>query len=256
MGHAAKPAKNRWKEALVAAIALAAALLGAQAPTRAVVALESGAWQAAGRAKVAASEIWTFDRVDRIGGYPTTVLGHPRVIETPLGKAVEFNGVDDALFIDVHPLAGAETFTWEVIFRPDRDGSPAQRFFHLQEQDPKTGLDTDTRLLFETRLIDSRWCLDSFALSGGASRALLNRDRLHPLDAWYHVAMVYDGKEFSNYVNGVLEGKGELKLAPQGAGHSSVGVRINRVNYFKGALRLARMTRRALAPEEFLTLPR
>jgi len=31
-----------------------------------------------------------------------------------------------------------------------------------------------------------------------------------------------------------------------------MGVRINRVNYFKGAIRLARMTRRALAPGEFL----
>src|SRR5262245_23889226 len=36
-------------------------------------------------------EVWTFDRVDRIGGHSTTVLGSPRVIDTPLGKAVEFN---------------------------------------------------------------------------------------------------------------------------------------------------------------------
>src|SRR5579883_2459195 len=57
------------------------------------------------------SETWIFDRIDRIGGQPTTVLGHPRVIDTPVGKAVEFNGVDVALFIDVHPLAGDETFT-------------------------------------------------------------------------------------------------------------------------------------------------
>ena len=113
-------------------------------------------------------EVWTFDRLDRIGGHPTTVLGHPRVIQTPLGKAVEFNGVDDALFVDVHPLVGAETFTWEVIFRPDRDGSPEQRFFHLQERDPKTGSDTATRLLFEIRVVGDRWCLDSFALSGDA----------------------------------------------------------------------------------------
>jgi hypothetical protein len=201
-------------------------------------------------------EVWTFDRLDRIGGHPTAVLGHPRVVETPVGKAVEFNGVDDALFVDVHPLAGAETFTWEVLFRPDRNGSPEQRFFHLQERDPKTGTDTATRLLFEIRVVGDRWCLDSFALSGDASRALLNRERLHPLDAWYHVAMVYDGREFRNYVNGELEGKAEVRLAPQGPGHSSVGVRINRIDYFKGAVRLARMSRRALAPEEFLRLPR
>jgi hypothetical protein len=198
------------------------------------------------------AEVWIFDHLDQIGGHPAIVLGHPRVIETPLGKAVQFNGIDDALFIDVHPLAGAETFTWEVIFHPDRDGSPEQRFFHLQERDSKTGLDTTTRLLFETRVIGDRWCLDSFAHSGDASPTLLNRERLHPLDAWYHVAAVYDGKEFRNYVDGVLEGAAGVRLAPQGQGHSSIGVRINRRDYFKGAIRLARMSRHALRPEEFL----
>jgi hypothetical protein len=200
-------------------------------------------------------EVWTFDRLEGIGAHPTKILGHPRVIDTQLGKAVQFNGIDDALFIDVHPLAGAETFTWEVIFRPDRGGSAEQRFFHLQEQDPKTGEDTETRLLFEIRVVDDRWCLDSFALAGNESRTLLNRRSLHPLDAWYHVAMVYDGKAFRNYVNGVLEGTAQVHLIPQGPGHSSVGVRINRRDYFKGAVRLARMSRRALTPEEFLKLP-
>ena len=69
------------------------------------------------------AEVWTFDRLDKIGGHLATALGHPRVIKTPLGKAVEFNGVDDALFIDDHPLAGAEAFTFEAIFRPARGQS-------------------------------------------------------------------------------------------------------------------------------------
>ena len=203
----------------------------------------------------APSETWTFDRLDRVGGHPVTVLGHPRVIETPQGKAVQFNGVDDAIFLDVHPLAGAETFTWEVVFRPESGGAPEQRFFHLQETDPKTGQDTDTRLLFETRLIDGRWCLDSFALSGPASKALMDRTRLHTLDTWHHAAAVYDGKEFRNYVDGKLQGAAEIHLMPQGAGHTSIGVRINKKDYFKGAIRIARMTRRALKPEDFLPLP-
>ena len=66
----------------------------------------------------AAQEVWTFDRLDKIGGHAATVIGHPRVVDTPGGKAIEFNGVDDGIFIDVHPLAGAVTFTWEAIFRP------------------------------------------------------------------------------------------------------------------------------------------
>lgn len=212
--------------------------------------------RAAASPRTPPAEVWIFDRLDRIGGYPTAILGHPRVITTPVGKAVEFNGIDDALFVDVHPLAGAETFTWEVVFRPDGGGSPEQRFFHLQERDPNTGLDTVTRMLFEIRVIDGRWCLDSYAQSGKASRALLDRTRLHPLDTWHHIANVYDGKEFRNYVDGVLEGAGQLSMAPQGPGHSSIGVRINRRDYFKGAVRLARMSRCALTPAEFLKLPR
>jgi hypothetical protein len=200
------------------------------------------------------SEIWTFDRLDRLGSHATKILGNPRVIETVAGTAIEFDGVDDAIFVNVHPLAGAESFTWEVIFRPDSGGAREQRFFHMQEKDPKTGQNTETRLLFETRLVDGKWFLDSFAHSG-ESKALMNRQKLHPLDRWYHVAMVYDGKQFRNYVNGELENAAGLKLAPQGNGHTSAGVRINLIDYFKGAIRLSRTTRRALSPEEFLKPP-
>src|SRR6266850_3783391 len=122
-------------------------------------------------------EIWNFDHLDRIGGHQTEVLGDPRVIDTPVGKAIEFDGVDDAIVVDVHPLAGAETFTWEAIFRPD-GGQPAQRWFHVQESG------SDNRLLFEIRVVDGQWYLDSYGHSGDAQQALMNRDRLHPLGAW------------------------------------------------------------------------
>jgi hypothetical protein len=196
-------------------------------------------------------QTWRFDSISRIAGHKTIVLGHPHVISTPAGKAIQFNGVDDAVFLDVHPFAGAGTWTWEVIFRPDADGSPEQRFFHLQENG------TDNRMLFEIRLIPDKtrgnqWCLDSFAKSGDSSLALMDRSKLHPAGVWYHAAAVYDGHEFRNYVDGVLEGKGDLHLNPQGAGRTSVGVRINKVNYFKGAVRMARMTPRALSVAEFL----
>ena len=197
---------------------------------------------------------WIFDRLDRIGGYKTTVLGAPRIIDSPIGKAVEFDGVHDALFVDNHPLAGASTFTFEAIFRPD-GGAREQRWFHLNEQDPQTGADTPNRIMFEIRVAGSEWYLDSYSQSGTESKALMNHNALHPLGAWYSVASVYDGKEFRNYVNGVQEGAAELKLAPQGSGHASIGVRINKVYYFKGAVREARFMRRALSPAEFLPPP-
>ena len=160
--------------------------------------------------------------------------GASPVIATPFGSAVQFDGVEDALFVSVHPLAGAETWTWEVIFRPDADGAPAQRFFHLSVLDPATGKDADDRLLFEIRIVNGQWCLDSFAMADGQSKTLLNCERLHALGKWYRVTAVYDGKTLSNYVGDELQGEGSVQLAPQRPGHSSVGVRINLKDHFKG----------------------
>jgi hypothetical protein len=212
------------------------------------IALLLGAAGGAQDASAPASQVWTFDRLDRLGGHQTTVLGSPRVVETPVGKAIEFDGIDDALFVDVHPLEGARTFTWEAVFRPD-GGDREQRWFHLQE----TG--SQNRMLFEIRVAGDRWYLDSFNFSTTGTATLMNKSSLHPVGAWYHVAAVYDGKVFSNYVNGVRDGQAEVELSPQGSGRSSIGVRINLVNYFKGAIHLARFTRRALSPTEFLKLP-
>jgi hypothetical protein len=72
---------------------------------------------------------------------------------------------------------------------------------------------------------------------------------------WHRVAAVYDGRQYRNYVDGVLELAAEVHLAPQHAGRTSVGTRINRVNYFKGAVFAARMTNRALPPADFLKMP-
>lgn len=202
-----------------------------------------------------AGEIWRFDRLDSIGGHATTVLGHPQMTETPIGPAVAFDGVQDALFLDVHPLAGAKTFTMEMIFRPDAGGGEEQRFFHLQEADPKTGRNTASRLMFELRVIEGKWCLDGVAFSGTESKVLIDRTKLHSLGAWHTLALVYDGHELRDYVDGVQEGAGQVELAPQGPGHASIGTRIDRRSFFKGTVFEARMTPRALAPSEFLTVP-
>lgn len=204
--------------------------------------------------RVEKTSIWRFDRTDEINGLRIEVLGHPQVIETRYGKAVHFNGVDDGLILPDHPLAGASTYTWEVIFRPD-GGAFAQRFFHLQEQDPATHQDTGNRMLFEIRVVNGQWCLDSFASSGKNHRALLNCKLLHPLGKWYVVTAVYDGKELRNYVDGQLQGEGTLDLKPQMEGRSSVGVRINHKYFFKGAILMARMVPRVLPPEQFWKLP-
>jgi hypothetical protein len=189
--------------------------------------------------------VWRFDSLEQIGGHALEVQGDPQLIDTSIGKAVEFDGEEDALFLPEHPLAGAEAFTWEVYFRPDSGGAAEQRFFHLQVEGK------EDRLLFETRLVEGAWYLDAFA-SAGESKALVVPEKTYPLDTWYHIAQVYDGKTYSSYVDGELQMQADIALLPQGEGRTSVGVRINLVDYFKGAVRLARFTRHALTPEEFL----
>jgi hypothetical protein len=200
-------------------------------------------------------KIWRFDRTDMIGGHPTQILGHPQVIDSPYGKAVEFGGNGDALIVPEHPLAGATAYTWEMIFRPDGDGAQAQRIFHLASQDPATGADTDSRMLFEIRIVNGQWCLDSFAGNKGQQLTLLNCKALHPVDKWYRVTAVWDGKVMRNYVGDELQGEGPLVMDAEGPGRASIGMRLNKVFPFKGAVFEARMVPRALKPEEFLKMP-
>ena len=229
-----------------------------------VASLWMGPAPARGLAGLPASVTWTFDRLDRIGGHPTRIEGNPSVISTPIGKAVQFDGVHDALFIDDHPLAGAKTFTFEAIVRPD-GGDFEQRWFHLAERDgktgqvttidPKTRVDANSRFLFELRVVGSEWYLDAFVNGPGYSHALMFPDKRHPLGRWYHVAQVYDGAEYRSYVNGELQGKAAIRYTPQGPGSAAIGVRLNRVNYFKGAVSQARFTPRALMPSDFVKIP-
>ena len=213
-----------------------------------MVALSCAAVSAVQSGAAAGADVWTFDRLDRIGGHPTTVFGNPRVVDTPVGKAIEFDGVDDALFVDVHPLAGTKAFTWEAIFRPD-GGSFEQRWFHLQENG------SEHRMLFEIRVVGEQWFLDNFVSSSAGTATLMTKTNLHPLGRWYHVSSVYDGNTLTSYVNGVKDSEATVALSPPGPGRSSMGVRINQVYYFRGAIHLARFTRRALAPAEFLRSP-
>jgi len=190
---------------------------------------------------------WNLDRLDSIGGHKLTVLGQPRVIETPQGKALQFDGVDDAIFLEVNPLAGLKEFTVEVIFRPDAGGPKEQRFFHLQEAG------SENRVLFETRLTDDgKWFLDTFLKSGEGNYTQFAKDALHPLGPWYHAALTIDAKQMRHYVNGKEELATAIDFKPLAAGQTSLGVRINKVHWYQGAIRQVRITPRVLTPEAFL----
>ncbi len=193
--------------------------------------------------------LWQLDNLESIGGHKVTVAGNPVVIDTPGGKALEFDGEGDGIFLDIHPLKGMTTFTVEVIFKPYAGGAAEQRFFHMQENE------SEARVMFETRLVDNkRWFLDTFIKSGDQSIPLYAIDNQHELGPWYHAAIVVDENSFSHYVNGQLELSEAMHFAAQQAGKTSLGVRLNRVHWFKGAIRTIRFTPLALKPDEFLTL--
>ncbi len=193
------------------------------------------------------STIWDLSRLDKVGQHDTVVHGTPRIEEALEGDAIVFDGKGDGLVVKTHPLAGATQFTVEVIFRPTSDGPREQRFFHIQEDGPN-----QNRIMFETRIVGgTQWFLDTYIKSSDQECTLYAEDFLHPTDRWHHAAIVYDGKEMRHYVDGKKELSHELKYEPQGAGKTSLGMRLNQVYWFRGAIRNARFTARALPPSQF-----
>ena len=210
----------------------------------------------------AEQSVWRFDNLSHIGGMSPKVEGSPQLVASPVGKAVQFNGSDTALFFPGRPLVGAKAFTIEAIFRPE-GGDFQQRWMHIAETDPATGLDANPggtadpnpRFMFEVRVVKDQWYLDAFVQSKAGSKALAFPQKLHPINQWYAVEQTYDGKTYRAYVNGLQEGEADVAFTPHGPGHVMVGVRMNRVNYFKGSVALARFTDHALSPAEFIKLP-
>ncbi len=192
-----------------------------------------------------ASLIWPLDRTDVISGQPTTVLGAPRVIHENSHAAAVFDGARDGLILPVNPLFGLAQFTIELLIRPDAHGPAEQRFFHIQDTD-------GSRCLLEIRLTpDGRWALDTFLLSGKNSLPLLDRTLLHTADEWHWVTLRYDGRKMSSFVDGRPELSGEVAFASTSlAGQTSIGVRLNQVYWFKGAIREIRIHPLALPPAQ------
>lgn len=191
---------------------------------------------------------WHLDNLHSIGGQEVTVTGSPRIIDTPAGKALEFDGIDDGIFLDVHPLEGLSAFTVEVVFKPYVDGAAEQRFFHMQQDS------SEERVMFETRLVENkRWFLDTFIYSGEQKITLFAEDDQHALGPWYHAAIVVDGTTFSHFVNGRLELSEPIQFQVPQSGRTSLGVRINKVHWFKGAIRTVRFTPRPLSSGDFLS---
>jgi hypothetical protein len=187
--------------------------------------------------------VWTIDNSSQIGGLAVEALGAPRPVETELGPAVRFDGVQDALWIPANPLAGRGRFTVQVLFKPERGGLSEQRFLHVEE------LDSPHRIMMETRLTpDGQWYLDSHLNNGrpGSSLTLIDPQGLHPSERWHWLALTFDGATVRHYVDGIQQGEGLFAFEPLGPGRVSLGVRFNKRYWFKGLLRELRFHDAAL----------
>jgi hypothetical protein len=186
--------------------------------------------------------IWTLHDASQIGGYSTELTGRPAA----RGGGLVFDGARDGVFVPAIPLVGAKQFTIEVLFSPAEGGGAAQRFVHVEDN-------AGRRALIELRL-DSQgeWWLDTFMSAGGATRGLVLIDpaRRHPVNRWYWAALRYDGATLAHFVDGVKECEGTGVFAPFEQGRVSLGVRQNKVSWFKGAIREVRFSLIALAPEK------
>ena len=194
--------------------------------------------------------VWPVDSTSSIGGHAPRVLGAPRVIEGPHGTAVSFDGIDDGLIVPANPLAGLDAFTIEVLFLPEAGGPSEQRFLHVEDQE-------GARALIETRLTpDGKWALDTFLMNGTNRLPLLDRTLLHPTGVWTWAALRYDGRLMSSYVNGKKELEGPIAFPPmRKVGRTSLGVRLNEVYWFKGAIREVWFHRSAVAAESLQHSP-
>jgi len=176
---------------------------------------------------------WQLNNTKRIGSFQPIIIGNPEVKNESGKNSIYFNGKTDGLVIPHVPIEGWSRFSIEVLFKPDGDGAVDPRFIHFEDTAKNRGT-------FELRLTkDGQWYFDGFLKNGKTNKglALIDSTKLHPVDKWYWAAMVYDGKKMCSYINGQKELEGEMDFPPMTTGNFSLGVRLNKVNWFKGQLR-------------------
>jgi len=186
--------------------------------------------------------IWKLENPNAVGNYQPTILGNPSIVKDAYGTSLSFNGVNDGLIIPKIPIEGWKQFTIEVLFKPASDGPVAPRFIHFEDKDLNRGT-------FEARLTPSgEWYMDTFLKNGKTNKGLtlIDSTKLHITDRWYWAAMVYDGKKMTSYINGKKELEGDIDFPSVTGGDIAIGVRLNKVNWFKGQIKEIRFHSKAL----------
>ncbi len=173
--------------------------------------------------------VWHGNELNR---YNPVVWGNPQVKDS----SVYFNGSSDGLVFANIPIEGWPTFTIDVLFKPDASGPIAPRFLHFED----TALNRGT---LELRLTNNgQWYLDGFLKNGQTKKGhtLIDSTKLHPANSWHRASLVYDGRKMYTYIDGQKEGESEMDFPVVTKGSLSLGVRLNKKDWFKGEIREVR----------------
>ncbi len=132
-----------------------------------------------------------------------------------------------------------------MLIRFDKGGTKEQRYFHA-------GTVKGDRSLMEMRSSENKWYLDGMFDSKGKWVVLISPEFSHPLGNWYHIAFTVKNGKQATFVNGQKELEGDVEYNPIMEGQTSIGVRQNKISWFKGAIYSIRITNKVLDPKDFL----
>jgi hypothetical protein len=187
--------------------------------------------------------VWKIDRTDAIAGQSVEKLGDPRVVDTPKGPAVSFAGGQDGLLLSgPSPLSGATQYTIEaLVFVAGSEQEEKQKIIHIQDE-------KGTRVIIElTQYPGGVWAFE------GGSKAYLDekpvetyitiKGRRYPAGQWFWLALTYDGKQMSAYINGEFFLAKPVDTLPlKSACVTGIGVRATKRDSFRGKIREIRLT--------------
>ncbi|WP_299819693.1 LamG-like jellyroll fold domain-containing protein [uncultured Pontibacter sp.] len=182
-------------------------------------------------------EVWQLKSLKSVGGNEPAILGNPKVVKaTGGGKAIAFDGQDDGLLVDANPIAGADEFSVEVLFKPFAayPDNIEQRFLHIQDPD-----NPNRRILIELRLNDKQqWYADFFMRTDSASLTLIDPAKTHAVNEWATITLKYKDGVMKGFVNGVEEVSGKIDYMPISASaKTSIGTRMDKRSWFKGEIK-------------------
>lgn len=218
---------------------------------------------------------WLFDEgsgtitANAVQGAPEgNLVGGPAWVEGLPGKALEFDGVDDAVEVGINPLKGAHALTVQAYIKPmSVPDFESAKIFNIGLESATQGKD---RFMLDILPYGDGWVLSHFmSIEGNRSDAeevVLESGPVHTFGEWYHVAMVFDSTspntvKIKQYINHSLELEWEYTITVLNEGQIFIGERYEiksstgRRNYFHGVIDNVILHKRALTPEEFMPAP-